>query len=258
MENNTENNLANSSNFLENINPKTPTECKIEFEKAKKMAYEGVMAMGKIAHIYKTNFCNSSEDFALWCNKELSYSPRTVNNFIRNYEIFSKEVVECLNYIEKMEVGKLNAINSLCEYEYKYYEDNKKLSTPKIDTDTEGRRKFNTFHMDNFIEQYKDNLEDITLQDLKALVKEYKITNDLIKEKKEALKESEQKLADTYKELESHDVIVVKIVEPTCFKPGYTIYHCNVCNVDYTDDHTDEIQHDYSKGDTCSYCGKSQ
>lgn len=57
MENNIENNLANSSNFLENINPKTPTECKIEFEKAKKMAYEGVMAMGKIAHIYKTNFC---------------------------------------------------------------------------------------------------------------------------------------------------------------------------------------------------------
>ena len=211
MESNIKNNLANSSNFLESINPKTPTECKIEFEKAKKMAYEGVMAMGKIAHIYKTNFCNSSEDFALWCNKELSYSPRTVNNFIRNYEIFSKEVVECLNYIEKMEVGKLNAINSLCKYEYKYYEDDKKLSSPKIDTDEEGRRKFNTYHMDNFIEQNKDNLEDITLQDLKTLVKEYKITNDLIKEKKQELKESEQKLAETYEELATATAVNDKI-----------------------------------------------
>lgn len=241
MESNIKNNLANSSNFLESINPKTPTECKIEFEKAKKMAYEGVMAMGKIAHIYKTNFCNSSEDFALWCNKELSYSPRTVNNFIRNYEIFSKEVVECLNYIEKMEVGKLNAINSLCEYEYKYYEDNKKLSTPKIDTDTEGRRKFNTFHMDNFIEQYKDNLEDITLQDLKALVKEYKITNDLIKEKKEALKESEQKLADTYKELESlsAETDKIKYIQSTI---GNIVTSSNKLDILFEDDYKPIIQ----------------
>ena len=241
MENNTENNLANSSNFLENINPKTPTECKIEFEKAKKMAYEGVMAMGKIAHIYKTNFCNSSEDFALWCNKELSYSPRTVNNFIRNYEIFSKEVVECLNYIEKMEVGKLNAINSLCKYEYKYYEDDKKLSSPKIDTDEEGRRKFNTYHMDNFIEQNKDNLEDITLQDLKALVKEYKITNDLIKEKKEALKESEQKLADTYKELESlsAETDKIKYIQSTI---GNIVTSSNKLDILFEDDYKPIIQ----------------
>lgn len=110
-----------------------------------------------------------------------------------------------------MEVGKLNAINSLCEYEYKHYEDSKKLSSPKIDIDKEGRRKFNTYHMDNFIEQNKDNLEDITLQDLKALVKEYKITNDLIKEKKQELKESEQKLAETYEELATATAVNDKI-----------------------------------------------
>ena len=47
------------------------------------------------------------------------------------YEIFSKEISDYLNYIKKIEVGKIDIINSLCEYEYKHYEGNKKLSSQK-------------------------------------------------------------------------------------------------------------------------------
>ena len=95
--------------------------------------------------------------------------------------------------------------------------------------------------MDNFIEQYKDNLEDITLQDLKALVKEYKITNDLIKEKKEALKESEQKLADTYKELESlsAETDKIKYIQSTI---GNIVTSSNKLDILFEDDYKPIIQ----------------
>ena len=129
----------------------------------------------------------------------------------RYYEIFQTNAIDYGNILEKLSSNKLGAITSLCEYKYTYYKDGEKLSKPRVDTDTEGRRKFNTFHMDNFIEQNKDNLKGITLQDLKTLVKEYKITNDLIKEKKQELKESEQKLAETYEELATATAVNDKI-----------------------------------------------
>ena len=95
--------------------------------------------------------------------------------------------------------------------------------------------------MDNFIEQHKDNLEDITLQDLKALVKEYKITNDLIKEKKQELKESEQKLIDTYKELEtvSAETDKIKYVQSTI---GNIVTSSNKLDILFEDDYRSIIQ----------------
>ena len=203
MENNIKSELVGVSSFLDGINPQSINDYKIEFKKAEARAYEGFVAMGKIAHSYKQKICkNDNEKFDKWCIEELSYSPSFVKKFIRGYEIFISNSSTCINSVSNLTANKIDILNSLCEYEYKYYEDSKKLSYPKIDTDKEGRRKFNTYHMDNFIEQNRDNLEDITLQDLKTLVKEYKITNDLIKEKKQELKESEQKLVNTYKELE--------------------------------------------------------
>ena len=210
MENNIKNELVGASSFLDGINPQSNIECKLEFKKSEKRTYEGVLGMGKSAHIYKAQFCNTREDFILWC-KDVSYSEVVVNKFIKCYEIFSKNNSQYYNSLKSLELSKLNVINSLCELEYKYYEDNRKLGKPKVDRDNEDRRKFNTFHMDNFIEQNKDNLEDITLQDLKTLVKEYKITNDLIKEKKQELKESEQKLAETYEELATVTAVNDKI-----------------------------------------------
>jgi hypothetical protein len=115
------------------------------------------------------------------------------------------------------------------------------LSTPRVDVDTEGRRKFNTYHMDNFIEQNKNNLEDITLQDLKALVKEYRITNDLIKEKKQELKESEQKLIDTYKELEtvSAETDKIKYIQSAI---GNIVTSSNKLDILFEDDYKPIIQ----------------
>ena len=195
------NDLVKALNFLEEINPQSTNECTAEFKKSEKRTFEGILGMGKSAHIYKTQFCNTREEFICWCEKELSYKENTVNRFIKYYEIFSANIIDYNNTLKFFGTNKLDAITSLCEYELKYYEDDKKLSTPKIDRYEDERRKFNTYHMDNFIEQNKDNLEDITLQELKKLVKDYKITNDLIKEKKQELKESEQKLAETYEEL---------------------------------------------------------
>lgn len=202
MENNIKNELVGVSSFLDRINPQSSNECTIEFKDSEKRTFEGILGMGKVAHIYKTSFSKSREDFILWCEQELSYNEATVNKFIRSYEIFSSNNIDYINTLKNFGTNKLDAITSLCEYELKHYEDDKKLSTPKIDRDEEKRRKFNTYHMDNFIEQNKDNLEDISIQELKELVRDYKITNDLIKEKKQELKESEQKLVDTYKELE--------------------------------------------------------
>ena len=196
------NSIVNANNFLRDINPKTLNECEIEFKKAEKMAYEGILAMGKVAHICKNKFYKENEQgFELWCEEKLSYKLKTVKSFIRYYEIFQDNAIDYGNTLEKLSSNKLASITSLCEYKYTYYKDGKKLSSPIIDRYTDGRRKFNSFHMNNFIEQNKDNLEDITLQELKKLVKDYKITNDLIKEKKQELKESEQKLAETYEEL---------------------------------------------------------
>ena len=242
MESNIINNLANSSNFLENINPKTLNECKTEFKKAEKMAYEGVLAMGKIAYICKTKFYKEDEqNFALWCEEKLSYKLKTVKNFIRYYEIFQNNDIDYGNILKKLSSNKLGAITSLCEYEYTYYKDGKKLSHPIIDRYEDGRRKFNTSHMESFIEQNKDNLEDITLQDLKALVKEYKITNDLIKEKKQELKESEQKLIDTYKELEtvSAETDKIKYVQSTI---GNIVTSSNKLDILFEDDYKPIIQ----------------
>jgi len=126
-------------------------------------------------------------------------------------------------------------------YWYKYYEDNRKLDKPKVDRDSEDRRKFNTYHMDNFIEQNKDNLEDITLQELKKLVKDYKITNDLIKEKKQELKESEQKLAETYEELAtlSAETDKLKYVQSTI---GNIVASSNKLDILFEDDYKPIIQ----------------
>ena len=212
MENNIKNELVGVSSFLDGINPQSINDYKIEFKKAEARAYEGFVAMGKIAHSYKQKFCkNDNEKFDKWCIEELSYSPSSVKKFIRGYEIFISNSSTCINSVSNLTANKIDILNSLCEYEFTYYKDNKKLSKPIIDTDIEGRRKFNTFHMDNFIEQNKDDLKDITLQDLKLLVKEYKITNDLIKEKKRELKESEQKLAETYEELATATAVNDKI-----------------------------------------------
>ena len=219
MESNIKNELVGVSSFLDGINPQSINDYKVEFKKAEARAYEGFIAMGKIAHSYKQKICkNDNEKFDKWCIEELSYKPKTVKAFIRYYEIFQTNAIDYGNILEKLSSNKLGAITSLCEYKYTYYKEGEKLSKPRIDTDTESRRKFDTFHMDNFIEQNKDNLKDITLQDLKTLVKEYKITNDLIKEKKQELKESEQELkekkqelAETYKELATTTAVNDKI-----------------------------------------------
>jgi len=240
MESNIKNDLISTSNFLNEINPQSNIECKLEFKKSEKRTYEGVLGMGKSAHIYKTQFCNTREDFILWC-KDVSYSEGAVNKFIKCYEIFSKNNSQYYNSLKSLELSKLSAINSLCEVEYKYYEDNRKLDKPKVDRDSEDRRKFNTYHMDNFIEQNKDNLEDITLQELKKLVKDYKITNDLIKEKKQELKESEQKLAETYEELAtlSAETDKLKYVQSTI---GNIVASSNKLDILFEDDYKPIIQ----------------
>ena len=241
MENNIVNNLVSESDFLKKVNPKTPAECSVEFKKGEFRTYEGILAMGKSAHIYKTQFCNTREEFIYWCEKELSYTESNVNKFIKCYEIFSQNAQQNYNLIQNLRIGKLDVMTSLCETEYRYYEDNKKLSVPKVDRYEDERRKFNTFHMDNFIEQNKDNLEDITLQDLKALVKEYKITNDLIKEKKQELKESEQKLIDTYKELEtvSAETDKIKYIQSAI---GNIVTSSNKLDILFEDDYKPIIQ----------------
>ena len=167
--------------------------------------------MGKIAHIYKTKFKKTREEFALWCEKELLIKEVTANKLIRNYEVFTGNTISYNNLCKNITLNKIEIITSLCENELTKFEDGKKLRYFKIDRDEENRRKFNTYHMDNFTERYKDNLKDITLQELRELVKDYKITNDLIKEKKQELKESEQKLAETYEELATVTAVNDKI-----------------------------------------------
>ena len=210
MENNTENNLVNTDIFLDNINPETLSDCTIEARKNKRLLYLGVLGIGRVACIAK-KICNGNRGkFLEWC-KTISYSEGYVNEFIKTYEIHISNTEVLYDAVKEFGLAKISALNSLCEYEFKYYEDGKKLPRPKLDRDEEDRRKFNTYHMNSFIEQNKDNLEDITLQDLKTLVKEYKITNDLIKEKKQELKESEQKLAKTYEELATVTAVNDKI-----------------------------------------------
>ena len=236
------NELIRVSNFLDEINPQTINDYKIEFKKAETRAYEGFVAMGKIAYNYKQKFCkNDNEKFDRWCIEELSYSPSFVKKFIRGYEIFISNSSTCINSVNNLTASKIDTLNSLCEFELTYYKDGKKLSVPRIDTDTEGRRKFNTYHMDNFIEQNKDNLEDITLQELRELVKDYKITNDLIKEKKQELKESEQKLLDTYKELKtvSAETDKIKYVQSTI---GNIVTSSNKLDILFEDDYRPIIQ----------------
>ena len=210
MENNIENNLVNTDIFLDNINPETLSDCTIEARKNKRLLYLGVLGIGRVAYIAK-KICNGNRGkFLEWC-KTISYSEGYVNEFIKTYEIHISNTEVLYDAVKEFGLAKISALNSLCEYEFKYYEDGKKLPRPKLDRDEEDRRKFNTYHMNSFIEQNKDNLKDITLQDLKTLVKEYKITNDLIKEKKQELKESEQKLAETYEELATVTAVNDKI-----------------------------------------------
>lgn len=211
MENNIKNDLVKVSSFLEEINPKTVNECTVEFKKCEQISIQGFIGMGKVAHIYKTNLCNTQEDFSLWCEKELSIKANTVYKLIRVYEIFAENSATYKNLCKITSLNKLDIISSLCEAKLTNIIDGEELRYFKIDRDKENRRIFNTYHMDNFVEQHKDNLEDITLQDLKTLVKEYKITNDLIKEKKQELKESEQKLAETYEELATATAVNDKI-----------------------------------------------
>lgn len=240
MESNIENNLIENHNFLDKVNPKTLNDCKVEARKGDSLAYQGVLRMGKSFFIAK-KICNGDRGkFSEWC-KEVSYAEGYVNRIIRIYEIYMSNTDSMCNLIKENGINRINALISLCDYKMTYYKDNKKLSSPIIDTDTEGRRKFDTFHMDNFIEQNKDNLEDITLQDLKALVKEYKITNDLIKEKKQELKESEQKLIDTYKELEtvSAETDKIKYVQSTI---GNIVTSSNKLDILFEDDYRPIIQ----------------
>ena len=78
MESNIKNDLVKVSSFLEEINPQSINECTVEFKKSEKRTFEGILGMGKSAHIYKTKFSKSREDFILWCEQELSYNEATV------------------------------------------------------------------------------------------------------------------------------------------------------------------------------------
>ena len=241
MESNIKNGLIEDSSFLEEINPQTTSECTIEFKKAERRSLEGAIAMGKIAHIYKTKFKKTREEFVLWCEKELLIKEVTANKLIRNYEVFAGNAISYNNLCKNISLNKIEIITSLCENELTKFEDGKELRYFKIDRDEENRRKFNTYHMDNFTEQYKDSLEDITLQELRELVKDYKITNDLIKEKKQELKESEQKLIDTYKELEtvSAETDKIKYVQSTI---GNIVTSSNKLDILFEDDYKPIIQ----------------
>ena len=241
MESNIANSLIESSDFLEEINPKTVDECTVEFKKCEQISIQGFIGMGKVAHIYKTNLCNTQEDFSLWCEKELSIKAGTVYKLIRVYEIFAENSATYKNLCKITSLNKLDIISSLCEAKLTNISDGEELRYFKIDRDEENRRIFNTYHMDNFVEQHKDNLEDMTTQELKELIKDYKITNDLIKEKKQELKESEQKLIDTYKELKtvSAETDKIKYVQSTI---GNIVTSSNKLDILFEDDYKPIIQ----------------